>query len=132
MVAAETNGLTLSPALRARLDKPISYRQMTVPLRTTYWKSFQKSLRKGRVRELRSQARKKDWRGGTIWVFSMAPYMSASWNELHISQMGNGVPNTLTVSMTNRSNSASDPPRCLRMPHARCPEPKSRESVRRV
>ena len=60
MVAAETNGLRRSPALRARLDKPISYRQMTAPLWTTYWKSLQKSLRKGRVRELRSEARKKD------------------------------------------------------------------------
>src|SRR6202012_142732 len=124
MVAAETNGLTLSPALRARLDKPISYRQMTVPLRTAYWKSFQKSLRKGRVRELRSQARKKDWRWGTIWVFSMAPYMSASWNELHISSMGKSGPNTLSLAMTKRSNWFRDHPRCRRMQHPRCQEPK--------
>src|SRR5271155_4937234 len=104
MAAAETNGLTLSPALRARLDKQISYRQMRVPLCTTYLTSFQKSSRKGRVRELRSQARKKDWRWGTIWVFSIAPYMSASWNELHISLRGKSGPNTLSLAITKRSN----------------------------
>src|ERR1700677_3861090 len=70
----------LSPAFRARLDKPISYRQISTRLWTTYWNSFHRSLRKGRVRKLRSQTRKKGWRGEpSCPVLSMAPYVAESW-----------------------------------------------------
>src|SRR4051812_49994089 len=102
---------------------------MTVPLWTTYLKSSQKLLRKGRVRTLRSHARRKDWMCGTIWLFSIAPYISASWKHPHISSMGKSGPKTLSLATTKRSNSSSDHPRCVRIHHARCHEPKSWERV---
>ena len=104
MASTERKDFMLSPALRARADKPTSYRRMRRSLSTTYSKPSQKSLRKVRVRGLRSQARKYDWRWGFSSVLSMAPYISAPWNEPHISSRGNSGPYTLSLAMTNRSN----------------------------
>ena len=47
---------------------------------------------------------KKDWWWGTCSAFSMAPYMSASSKESHISSIGKSGPKTLSLAMTKRSN----------------------------